>query len=371
MKKSISLVVIVSILLLISSDTMNKKIFNYTYAKNFASEDIVNEDVKDITDNTNYSEPTYNKRDWVENGTVDYPINQTEKEWKDLDNHNEMIKACIVPDEVLSIMKTDELIELLYDYPLLIDMYSYDSLEEGVMHLAEECNILAELCKRKDFSVELLKERLEHKSVNSYEEFKEKNLIDSLVDSNEVAKVENKFDTILNGNTIIALAASSPNLKEIIRVDTLSIGNGKTTKGTVFKYAGKTWASEQNAEYRKTYPLATFVSSADNRYNCHSYAWYKQSTANKYWIFNPDDYIKSGLYNEVVNAKSGYKIEYIKDKNDNNRKNEKIIHSGIVTKTNSLTVESKWGTGPLMRHKAGYCPYIYTSNMGYRYYQKK
>ncbi|MBO4996823.1 MAG: hypothetical protein J6D02_02365 [Lachnospira sp.] len=364
MKKMLTIIVIV--LLFLSSGIVNKKVFCYSYAQNVGAEDIINDDVKYITDNVEYLTATYNKTDWLKNGKVEYPINQTDTEWKALDNHNEMIKACVVPDAVLSVMKTKELIQLLYDYPLLIDMYSYNSLEEGVMHLAEECNILAELCKREDFSVELFNERMKHKSVNSYEQFKEKTLIDSLLDSNEVAKIENSFDDVLKGNAIIALAANSPNLKEIIRVDTISIGNGKTTKGTVFKYAGKTWASEQNAEYRKTYPLATFVSSADNRYNCHSYAWYKQSTSNIHWIFDPIDFTKSGLYNKVKNAKIGYKIEYVKDINTSK---EKTIHSGIVTNTNNLTVESKWGTGPLMIHKAGYCPY--TSGISYKYYQKK
>lgn len=361
MKKCIMLIVVITVLFFFNSSIVNKRIFYYSYAQNVDAKYVINEDIKDITDNVEYLAAAYDKTDWVKNGKIEYPINQTDAEWKELDNHNEMIKACMVPDDVLSVMRTKELMQLLYDYPLLIDIYSYDSLEEGVIHLAEECNILAELCKRGDFSVELLKERMEHKSVNSYNEFKEKTLIDSLLDSNEVAKIENGFDDILKENAIIAFAANSPNLKEIIRVDTLSIGNGKTTKGTVYKYAGNSWASEQNAEYRKTYPLATFVSSADNRYNCHSYAWYKQSTANTHWIYSPVDYIDSGLYKKVANAKNNCKIEYVKNGN--------MTHSGIVTNTNSLTVESKWGTGPLMVHKAGYCPY--TSGISYKYYEKK
>lgn len=366
MKKSMLFVTIVIVLFSLNSGIINKRVVYYSYAQNVSTRDIINKDIKEITDDVDYLTTAYNKKDWLKNGEVEYPINQTDTEWKELDSHNEMIKACMVPDEVLFDMETKELLQLLYDYPLLIDMYSYDSLEEGVIHLAEECNILAELCKREDFSVELLRERMKHKSVNSYEQFKEKTLIDSLLDSNEVAKMEDGYNDILKGNAITALAANSPNLKEIVRVDTLSIGNGKTTKGTVFKYAGKTWASEQNAEYRRTYPLATFVSSADNRYNCHSYAWYKQSTSNIHWIFDPIDFTKSGLYNKVKNAKIGYKIEYVKDINTSK---EKTIHSGIITNTNNLTVESKWGTGPLMIHKAGYCPY--TSGISYKYYQKK
>ena len=37
------------------------------------------------------------------------------------------------------------------------------------------------------------------------------------------------------------------------------------------------------------YPLAVRETNASRRYNCHSYAWYSQSTANTVWLNSPQE----------------------------------------------------------------------------------
>lgn len=63
-------------------------------------------------------------------------------------------------------------------------------------------------------------------------------------------------------------------------------------------------------------------------YNCHSYAWYKQSPYNRYWMQDPTPYTKDGSYSRVV---SGNLI-------------------------------SKWGSTGVFRHRATQVPSSYDTN---------
>ena len=47
------------------------------------------------------------------------------------------------------------------------------------------------------------------------------------------------------------------------------------------------------------FPNATRIGNSSAVYNCHSYAWYMQSTSNPYWIPNPYRYYEDGTYEEV------------------------------------------------------------------------
>ncbi|MDR0267294.1 SMI1/KNR4 family protein [Paenibacillus sp.] len=101
---------------------------------------------------------------------------------------------------------------------------------------------------------------------------------------------------------------------------------------------------------------ATFVSTSTSNYNCHSYAWYSDSTSNTYWMNDPSRYMTDGSYSSftnLINAGSGTRVYY-----DNGE------HSGIVyeaggplASTKKLKVISKWGMAPLMKHRAEYSPY--------------
>ena len=35
---------------------------------------------------------------------------------------------------------------------------------------------------------------------------------------------------------------------------------------------------------------ATRIAPSSSKYNCHSYAWYMQSTSNPYWMNDPSSY---------------------------------------------------------------------------------
>ncbi len=118
------------------------------------------------------------------------------------------------------------------------------------------------------------------------------------------------------------------------------------------------------------FPQNTRLSSATRKYNCHSYAWYSQSTSNnKWWMNDPSAYYTDGSYTEVFSPQAGDIICYFDDNNN-------PVHSGIVVQVlgyadNSICgtaskyiVESKWGEYGLYQHRGDRCPYPYTEYMG-------
>lgn len=111
-------------------------------------------------------------------------------------------------------------------------------------------------------------------------------------------------------------------------------------------------------QYLTTYPSSSILSTPSPSYNCHSYAWYSQSTANRYWINDPSLYMSDGSYSACV-AAIGCKVFY-------DSSNDSYNHSGITTALpagrNPSTVTSKWGAHSLFSHYVNDCPYV---NTGY------
>ncbi len=134
----------------------------------------------------------------------------------------------------------------------------------------------------------------------------------------------------------------------------------KTPKGSsveVYKLGHN--ASESAAAYNytvKNYPNALIIGAATTNYNCHTYAWYSQSTNNIYWMNNPGKYMEDGSYSKVGTTPTAVnqKVCYIQYPLTN-----PYIHSGIVYKISgtTITLQSKWGAGPLVIHNVSYSPY--------------
>ncbi|MCI8408652.1 MAG: hypothetical protein HFJ09_05195 [Lachnospiraceae bacterium] len=365
-----------------------------------------------------------------ENNNVDYPITEDSKEWATFEEHNEMIAACNVPEELLKDMKTEELVNLMLDYPLLGDLKLYDDLNSGFNIMAQNSNILKELLRREDGASKLLDAYCNH------ELMKETNKIDkileiskesstacidiinnkkynSVVDEMQDSITENVFlETALAQKTIIEdldcqeedeLAeeaikkmedkANSEIYAEVattiydvakendcadklgdVVVETnqhednvkanseyLTVKTPKGTRVIVYAYAyyGEANRIADTNYVKKNYPNATIKGPATNQYNCHSYAWYKQSTANKYWMNNPWAYYHDGSYSFTGTAKTGERIVYFDHSAAEKDVVPMAIHSGIIYSVsgNTVKVKSKWGCAPLVIHKKNYSPY--------------
>lgn len=72
-------------------------------------------------------------------------------------NVMERLDACRIPDDTLQKMTDEQLAQAVADYPLLHNVFAYDSLDEGVRNLVEDCDAYRELLSRKKAKEVLLK----------------------------------------------------------------------------------------------------------------------------------------------------------------------------------------------------------------------
>jgi hypothetical protein len=86
----------------------------------------------------------------------DYPIKPGTDEWKAFGSHEEMLKACQIPEELLHRMSTTALVETVLSYPLIGDWLAYNTPEMGIEHVSEQFNGLSELLGRNDVGVGLI-----------------------------------------------------------------------------------------------------------------------------------------------------------------------------------------------------------------------
>lgn len=129
--------------------------------------------------------------------------------------------------------------------------------------------------------------------------------------------------------------------------------NGTQVSAIVYGELLSVEDKENYKNYVETfYSNCTFISEATTNYNCHSYAWYSQSTSNLVWLPNPSAYMTDGSYVYIGTSPTGasQKVYYAYPGNE---------HSGVVFYQPANTIISKWGQLPLMVHNVYDCPYFY------------
>lgn len=288
-----------------------------------------------------------NSDDQKTNNEYKYEVTTADKQWSKFKSRDEMVNACKISENDLEKMTTEELVYAVLDYPLLINLYAYDSYEAGLEALSEESDAFKELLKRTDASEKLL----------------------NVMEEKDKARVSEDEDTLehltlsilLSEKTIWNSLSDKEKAKEMMSISATST-TVKTPNGTSVPVLirGEELSSSQktsiNNQYKTAYPLATYLSTSTTNYNCHSYAWYSASTSNKYWMNNPSSYMTDGSYTRVyvvIDAAAGTRMYY------DNGAHSAIVYQygGPLNNANLLKVTSKWGQGPLMRHTANYSPY--------------
>jgi hypothetical protein len=78
-------------------------------------------------------------------------------EWKTFESNEAMVKSCQIPEKILSALSTENLTELCLQYPLLHDVFAFNSTNDGLDKLFGDFNGMRELYKRKDISENLVK----------------------------------------------------------------------------------------------------------------------------------------------------------------------------------------------------------------------
>ena len=87
----------------------------------------------------------------------DYPVKPGTDAWAKFETHDEMVAACQIPEDILSNLSTEDLTDICLQYPLLIDIFAFNIVNDGLDKLFADFNGIRELYKRNDLSVFLLK----------------------------------------------------------------------------------------------------------------------------------------------------------------------------------------------------------------------
>ncbi len=214
-----------------------------------------------------------------------YPIVPGTAEWNSLTSLKEKIEVCSVDEELMKSMTTPALLETVINYPLLINMYAFNSIEQGYASVSEYFKGIDILLAREDALV-CIQSALQ---ATTYSE-------------DDTAAILKKGDL----ETLARLLNDKQNSP------CFSTPGGSTLE-VIYDL---TWddhpiteedAYARNVKYTKTYPHATLVSGINPSYNCHSYAWYSTSTSNNCWIQDPTPYMTDGSYSKQPSASEGYK----------------------------------------------------------------
>jgi hypothetical protein len=104
----------------------------------------------------NLAKPNYD--DWknATSGEIEFPITPDNEKWSELNSHSEMISACEVPNELIDQMSTQDLVDLVLQYPLLGEILAYTTYDQGLEAVKAEFNGLQELYSREDVAEVLL-----------------------------------------------------------------------------------------------------------------------------------------------------------------------------------------------------------------------
>jgi hypothetical protein len=130
----------------------------------------------------------------------DYPVKPGTEEWKALSSHDEMLKVCQIPDKILKIITTKDLIVVCLNYPLQFDFYAYNNLLEGIKNVASNFNGLMELFERKD-NAQYLFEML--KTKNAEVTFIIKNKDVSILQQGELIVKQTLTEMLLSHENVI------------------------------------------------------------------------------------------------------------------------------------------------------------------------
>ena len=368
--------------------------------------------------------------EWYDDVNNEYifPIDADSEDWKNLNSHQEMIDACTIPENLIESLSTNELYELVIKYPLLIDMFAYNSENQGFEVIRKYFNGLEALLCREDIvntlldaysnielssknqdnfdtlcKIQFLELMLTDEDIVNKMSATQKNKLSELAYENYCKKQTNDLYTncegklyeyannngTLNDINNIKKSVLNTNINysnlELYNPEDLSLlGSLNTTfirtpKGSKVivilnkKYDEKTLQNFTEASL-KQYPNATLIYPANNKYNCHSYAWYWQSKYNSYWINGSEAelYVTDGSYRAISSypLAAGQKVVWY-DYDWEGKVN--FMHSGILRSFKSpndktgIMIESKWTKGPVMLHEIDYSPYGH-SNSSYLYY---
>lgn len=179
---------------------------------------------------------------------------------------------------------------------------------------------------------------------------------------------------IKTSSTVYTPKASAVNvfLMEAARVWWAADGGKSANPYDVTDDFPSSYKTMMNQQYYAIYGINP-VSPPTVKYNCHSYAWYQQSSSNPYWMDDPSRYWTDGSYIEIgrSSAVAGHKMVYFDTY-------LQAAHSAIIQQhadnpnsnpVRTFTVYSKWGAYGVYQHSWAACPYYYGTQQTIRFFR--
>lgn len=281
--------------------------------------------------------------------TSKYDYSFTEKkEWKEK-NYKERLSSTQIEKDLVDNMNTEALIDSILDYPFLVNMMVYDTEEEGYEAVKSEFETLRIAIEREDFAKKLFKRYFSDKNKEI-----DKMYLEVLLSQAEIRSKLSKHELDLldkknSNDTALVMALTYINTPKgsAVLVDNRSTSYYELTIEQ---------KSAIHAQVMRSYPNATLIAHASQKYNCHSYTWYSTSASNYYWMNDPTKYMQDGSYKPTTGTiRAGDKVYWTNG-----------VHSGIVSYVGgsgigNIKIKSKWGEWGVYEHYIGDSPYP-TSN---------
>ena len=269
-----------------------------------------------------------------------YSTTPNSLEWKSYVTSNEMIAACRIDQKKLNSMTTEEVVDAVLCFPMLVDLYAYNEIDIALEQLALKSDAYRELRSRPD-GAKCLQKALAN-IVNTPEKYHSAGVamlsVSMLLSDSVFGGAEKNF---MVGTTNAARAY----------ITTITTPGGSTVQVI---YRGEELSAADvariNNDLVTVYSNATLLAPATTVYNCHNFAW-NTTARDAYWMnqTSAQVYMEDGRYDESSTTANA--ILYYGDSVD---------HSACVLQPNAPSypiVIAKWGYGPLMQHRADYGPY--------------
>lgn len=272
-----------------------------------------------------------------------YPITVESDDWFDhtVLEKTEMLR---IDNDKLKKMSSEELVRAVGDFPYLVDIYAYDSLDTGIEMLKKNCDAFSELMLRKGGKAAM--EKYGSKIIKELELCPRKDGRSEFV----AIALEDIIETLTDANDCTTAST------------TAAKSGPHTPNGSLVPYImpvenhNTNYHAIKDNEVVVTYGV-TLVRNGSCRYNCHSYAWHSTASTNPYWINNPSIYMSDGSYIpkysgsvltpiNLCNASYNDKIYYASNTHSaifiDNPSNGALLATGMA--------RSKWGQLGVFKH---------------------
>jgi len=325
----------------------------------------------------------------TDNTPYAFPVVPGTSEWESFHTKQEMLDVCQIPEDKLESMTTEALLETVLNYPLIDTFFVFNTIEDACDVMSDDFNGFEELFSRDDV-VPILLERYSTANVLSSDElessssdnFFEPATLEYLVACYEIKNGSMDIDDLDYFYELLAEKSAERYDADIysvhseiyqnyaesnvltravpgsVKVEVNSIYTPKDKLPVEAYRLSPDYTTAEKKEITKTlakdFPNAEKIGDPTYNYNCHSYAWYKQSTSNTVWIPVAKPYTQDKYYIEYDGRipRSGMKGYY-----------KGGIHSAVSIGPQNDDgiqvhyVKSKWGPAGLYEHAYSYGPY--------------